>query len=321
MAHRRAQLTEEEGDNGDMDSESSAGKEKPLSMVHLILSVILVVAFIVGDLAFYTNSLNHNSQMGLIADSGIEKTTISSGQAALTSSSNGNQFSAATVLKDRVRSSDGRGIVSNSNSNGAPELLPKGCQSSMPAEDYGPHRVPPPVGDVTLVCCESTKGILNIAVHPTWAPVGAENFLNMVKSKYFESRVPMMRALKGFLIQFGLSSLPTTQKEYEIKYLKGKGGLKDDKQWLPEGPPGRQSEEGVKRFKKGYLAYAGAGKNSRGTQLIVALEDNLYLGGGSPWEVPWGHLFGDESYATLASFYTGYVSAIPLSISYSTSIS
>jgi hypothetical protein len=47
---------------------------------------------------------------------------------------------------------------------------------------------------------------------------------------------------------------------------------------------------GTRRFQKGYLAYAGAGKNSRGTQLIMAFESNLYLGGGSPWEVPWGQL-------------------------------
>lgn len=191
-------------------------------------------------------------------------------------------------------------------------LLPQGCLDKISQEDYGPHRVPPPAGDVTLVCCESTKGALNIAVHPTWAPKGAENFLTMVRTGYFESRVPLMRALKGFLIQFGLSSLQETQKDYETKYLRGKGGLRDDPQWLPEGPPGRENEQGIKRFQKGYLAYAGAGKNSRGTQLIIALEDNAYLGGGSPWEVPWGHLFGETSFKTLGSYYTGYVSTSSL---------
>ena len=48
------------------------------------------------------------------------------------------------------------------------------------------------------------------------------------------------------------------------------------------------------------------GKNSRGTQLIVALNDNLYLGGGSPWEVPFGQVFGEKSFQTLSSIYTGY---------------
>ena len=189
------------------------------------------------------------------------------------------------------------------------KALPAGCLGKIDQVDRGRHRATPPAGNVDLVCCLTTKGALNIAVHPSWAPIGASNFLNMVESGYFnEARVPMMRALKGFLIQFGLSSSPATQKHYETTYLKGKGGLKDDPQWLPEGPPGRRDESGTKRFQRGYLAYAGAGKNSRGTQLIVALEDNEYLGGGSPWEVPWGHLFGEQSYRVLDSFYTGYVS-------------
>ena len=51
-----------------------------------------------------------------------------------------------------------------------------------------------------------------------------------------------------------------------------KGGLMDDPQWLPAGPPGRLNKDGVKRFQKGYLAYAGGGKNSRGTQLILAFQ-------------------------------------------------
>ena len=62
----------------------------------------------------------------------------------------------------------------------------------------------------------------------------------------------------------------------------------------------------MKRFAKGYLAYAGSGKNSRSNQLIVALESNGPLAGGSPWEVPWGELVGDTSFETLSNIYTGY---------------
>ena len=62
----------------------------------------------------------------------------------------------------------------------------------------------------------------------------------------------------------------------------------------------------MKRFAQGYLAYAGSGTDSRGVQLIVALEANPRLGGGSPWEVPWGELVGAHSYDTLAKIYTGY---------------
>lgn len=79
--------------------------------------------------------------------------------------------------------------------------LPNGCLREIPEVDHGPHIVPPPNGSVTLVCCQSTKGLFNIAVHPTWAPNGARNFLNMVKSGFFSSRIGLFRALKNFLIQ------------------------------------------------------------------------------------------------------------------------
>jgi len=186
-----------------------------------------------------------------------------------------------------------------------PDLKP-GCLWTIPEVDEGRHIVKPPPGSVDLVCCETTKGIWNIAVHKTWAPIGAENFENMVKSGFFESKVALFRSLKGFLIQFGLAGDPQVQTGFESNMLKGKhGNLPDDPPWLPLGPTGREIN-GVRRFQKGYFAYAGAGKNSRGTQLIVAFEDNLYLGGGSPWEVPWGQLVGEESFATLAKIYTGY---------------
>jgi hypothetical protein len=61
------------------------------------------------------------------------------------------------------------------------------------------------------------------------------------------------------------------------------------------------THSGTARFQKGYLAYAGAGKNSRGTQLIMSFQDNLYLGGGSPWEVPFAQVFGASSFETLGT--------------------
>jgi hypothetical protein len=51
------------------------------------------------------------------------------------------------------------------------------------------HIVPPPAGAVTLVCCNTTKGVLNVEVHPTWAPIGAERFLHMVRKFCAFSRV------------------------------------------------------------------------------------------------------------------------------------
>eukprot|EP00590_Aulacoseira_subarctica_P003048 CAMPEP_0172418076 /NCGR_PEP_ID=MMETSP1064-20121228/4596_1 /TAXON_ID=202472 /ORGANISM="Aulacoseira subarctica , Strain CCAP 1002/5" /LENGTH=283 /DNA_ID=CAMNT_0013156797 /DNA_START=158 /DNA_END=1009 /DNA_ORIENTATION=+ len=160
------------------------------------------------------------------------------------------------------------------------------------------HIVQPPPSPITLVCCKTTKGPLSIAVHPNWAPHGADRFLSMVQTWYFSSKVPLFRCLKNFICQFGIAGDPTLNKPYN-------GNLPDDPNWLPEGPEGRE-RDGKFRYSKGYLAYAGAGKNSRSNQLIVALGEDKFLGGGSPWEVPFGEVIGDLSMKTLDTLYTGY---------------
>ncbi|CAJ1959590.1 unnamed protein product [Cylindrotheca closterium] len=164
------------------------------------------------------------------------------------------------------------------------------------------HMVTPPIGGkLSLVCCQTTVGPLSILVHYKWAPLGAAHFMEMVTTGYFNSGVPFMRCIKNFLCQFGLNSDPTAKQK-----LPTKGSIEDDPNWLPEGPNHRENKQGVKRFARGYLAYAGGGKNSRGTQLIVALKENGPLAGGSPWEVPWGELVGADSFQTLGKIYTGY---------------
>ena len=89
-----------------------------------------------------------------------------------------------------------------------------------------------------------------------------------------------MRCLPGFLCQFGLNNDRDVTRKF-------RGSFEDDPNWLPEGKEHRKHGD-VQRFAIGYLAYAGAGKNSRGNQFIVALDNNGPLAGGSPWEVPWG---------------------------------
>lgn len=81
------------------------------------------------------------------------------------------------------------------------------CINEIPQPDTRKHIVPPPPGPATLVCCNTTKGTLNIEVHPSWAPLGAERFLHMVNSNFFSTRVGLFRALEGFLVQFGLAGI------------------------------------------------------------------------------------------------------------------
>lgn len=172
--------------------------------------------------------------------------------------------------------------------------------SDLSPEQGKRHMVNPPTdGKITLACCKTTAGPWSIAVHHNWAPLGAETFLSMVRSGYFSATVPLMRCVRGFLCQFGLTANVTVTNQYRNTF-------KDDPNWLPEGPDHRQNEFGVLRFAKGYLAYAGGGKDSRNNQFIVSLDKSGPLAGGSPWEVPWGELVGKHSFETLDKIYTGY---------------
>ena len=43
----------------------------------------------------------------------------------------------------------------------------------------------PSLPDTTLVSCSTTKGTVKLEVHPAWAPIGAERFLQLVSSNFF----------------------------------------------------------------------------------------------------------------------------------------
>lgn len=160
------------------------------------------------------------------------------------------------------------------------------------------HMVTPPDGGkVSLLCCQTTKGNMNILVHKKWAPNGAERFLKMVASGYFSSQIPLFRCTDA--CQFGLAGDPELTKQYN-------NNLKDDPPWLPTGPDHRENDKGVKRYPPGFLTYAGGGPDTRSNQFVLTLKPNQFMGGGSPWEVPMGELVGKASFDTMAKFYTGY---------------
>ena len=180
------------------------------------------------------------------------------------------------------------------------ETTPTAIQGQQLDPNGRRHMVTPPADTLTtLVCCSTTKGPLSIAVHHAWAPLGAQRFVDMVNDKYFESKVAMMRCIHNFLCQFGIAGIPSYNKKY-------KKSLKDDVNWMPKGPKFMTNEYGTKRYAKGYFGYAGGGENSRGNQFIVALGDHKRLGGGSPWEVPFGEAVGLDSYETLGKIETTY---------------
>lgn len=52
---------------------------------------------------------------------------------------------------------------------------------------------------VAIVQCSSTKGPLKLAIHESWAPLGAKRFLDLVESKFFSTEVWKMQICAFFL--------------------------------------------------------------------------------------------------------------------------
>lgn len=196
-----------------------------------------------------------------------------------TSVSNNNNNQQQVIASTTVKEEDATN--NNNNNNGQ---CPYMALNDLTPEELRPvagprHMVTPPDGGTLhLVCCQTTKGPFNTLVHEKWAPKGANRFLDMVNTGYFDATVPLMRCVKNFICQFGLNS----NKDLSTKY---RPNLEDDPNWLPEGPAYRTNEQGVVRFAQGYMAYAGGGTNSRTNQLIISLVPVETLAGGSPWYV------------------------------------
>uniref|UniRef100_A0A7S3NN29 PPIase cyclophilin-type domain-containing protein n=1 Tax=Aureoumbra lagunensis TaxID=44058 RepID=A0A7S3NN29_9STRA len=141
---------------------------------------------------------------------------------------------------------------------------------------------------INMVACQTTAGPLEIEVHKDWAPLGAERFLTMVVSGFFDTRVALFRAVENFICQTGISGDPKVHRKYEA--------IADDVQWLDLTKP--------QPMKRGYLSFAGSGQNSRTTEFFFAFRD-LQLGN-APWEVPFAQIIGEESFLTMDRFYVGY---------------
>lgn len=161
------------------------------------------------------------------------------------------------------------------------------------------HMITPPIGGkVSLVCCQTTKGNMNILLHENWAPLGVPHYLSMLEAGYFStSRIPLFRCTDA--CQFGLAGNVNMTRRFG-------GRIPDDLMWLPPGPAFRENKKGVRRYPMGFFTHAGGGQNSRSNQFVLTLQPNRFMGGGSPWEVPMGEVVGADSFTTLSKFYNGY---------------
>lgn len=103
---------------------------------------------------------------------------------------------------------------------------------------------------------DTSKGRFVIEVHREWAPLGADRFYNLVKSRFYDD-VRFFRVVDGHLAQFGMHGNPAVGKAWS------NAAVKDD--------PVRHGNT------RGTVAFASRGPNTRTTQVFINLADSTFL--------------------------------------------
>lgn len=114
------------------------------------------------------------------------------------------------------------------------------------------------------------RGNVLIKVEPTWAPEGAERFLSMVNEGYLAD-MALYRSVPNFLVQFGLRHEHASYDRFCSTRI-----------------PDDQSHQ--MQVRRGMLAFAGHGKDSRACQVFVSYTDDHASLGTQPWETPFAHV-------------------------------
>lgn len=108
--------------------------------------------------------------------------------------------------------------------------------------------------DQYKVKLQTTKGDVVILVHRDWSPLGADHFYELVKMGYYDNNA-FFRALKGFIVQWGMNGDPAVNKSWSAI------PIKDD-------PPKVSN-------KTGSVTFAKTGEpDSRTTQVFINIGDN-----------------------------------------------
>ena len=96
-----------------------------------------------------------------------------------------------------------------------------------------------------------------IELHDSWAPIGVKRFQELAEAKFWDD-ARIFRVVPNFVSQFGISSYPHEQKQWDSL-----GNLKDD--------------EVIGSNKRGTVTFATAGPNTRTTQIFINTADNKFL--------------------------------------------
>jgi peptidyl-prolyl cis-trans isomerase A (cyclophilin A) len=134
-----------------------------------------------------------------------------------------------------------------------------GCSTpSTPVKEQSKREEPkketaPGVFQVNL---DTSKGPVVLEIHRDWAPIGADHFYTLVKTKFYDE-ARFFRIVRNFVVQFGINANPKSHRLWSTTELR------DD--------PVKEKN------RKGTLTFATAGPHTRTTQLFINLKDNLAL--------------------------------------------
>jgi peptidyl-prolyl cis-trans isomerase A (cyclophilin A) len=131
------------------------------------------------------------------------------------------------------------------------------------------------------VLLQTSKGNVIITAHRDWSPFGADRFYELTKTGFYDGD-RFFRALRGFVVQFGVSGDPKVNKKWsEIP-------IKDD-------PPKISNKPGT-------VTFATSGPNSRSTQAFINIGDNSRLD--DQGFTPFGEV--TQGLDNVQNFYMGY---------------
>jgi cyclophilin family peptidyl-prolyl cis-trans isomerase len=119
-----------------------------------------------------------------------------------------------------------------------------------------PHHVETAAGSLTRVRIETSKGAFVLEVNRAWAPRGAERFVELVRSRFFDDS-RFFRVREKYIAQFGIAGDPAVTRKWA----------------------GREFPDDSVRTSnvRGTFAFAMTGPNQRNTQIYINLVDNPQL--------------------------------------------
>jgi homoserine O-acetyltransferase len=168
----------------------------------------------------------------------------------------------------------------------AATLVLAGCErvEPVPSSDAGGDaialRAAVEAGPVE-VAVETSEGEFVIAVHREWAPLGAERFLTLVESGYYDD-ARFHRVVPDFIVQWGLAGDPALTAEWMNAYI-------------PDDPV-------VASNTRGRIAFAFTDPGTRATQVYINLVDNVRLD--STGFAPFGEVVSGME--VVDALYSGY---------------